>query len=424
LSARLSTHAHPALSWSLALVVYVVVSYPYHAVLLTTFGGYPQAVYIALCGFGLLLLFAHRRTAMPVEYSRVTGLVIAAFVGVMALSYLHTRNPTVIRELLLLGIVILVFLRIRGVDALMVLRALVYIAVIFLLPALVVVALFYSGAIDWPNWRVERLGLAPSNPVLVRGLIGNFEYYLPMWLAFVPHGSQIDHGFGLVFVRQPLVYIEPTDTWLYCAGLFWLAVADERMALRRLCIAVLGVTLAVSFSAAGVLATMGSVLICIGVYFGGRTLMLAVLGGFAVLVSLVPLEVLLGFVAENKAAQLEFYSENIQVLTEPTMFGNADFTKQGANYGLLTVLDRYGMVGLGYLLIALAVFAATAFHLLNDRQNLGWRRFPLFIGSAVTLAMTAKYPGLVPAMPALCLAATLSFRQYLRNPFDAAAVRS
>ena len=34
------------------------------------------------------------------------------------------------------------------------------------------------------------------------------EYYLPLWTALVPHAAVDEQGFGLAFVRQPLVFIE------------------------------------------------------------------------------------------------------------------------------------------------------------------------------------------------------------------------
>jgi hypothetical protein len=417
-------YAPPALTWATALILYAVISYPYHGVLLTVYGFYPQAIYVGACLLGLMLLFTHGHSAMPVEYSKASWIAIAGLLTVMCCTLVSTRNPTVIRDLLLLSLLVLIFTRLRGVDCLMLLRASIYLHVLFLLPALIIVALFYAGAIDWPTWRVERLGLSPANPLLVRAALGDFQYYLPWWLALVPHDLAMNQGFGLTFVRQPFVYIEPTDTWLYSGLMLWIAAADDRMPLRRFCIFILGTALAFSFSVAGILATAGAVMMCVGVVIGGRALVLGIAGGAVMLLSVLPIDMLLGLISENKVGQLQFYTDNIQILTNPTLFGSTEFGKPKVSYGLLTVLDRYGMVGLGYLLLVLVAFAVAAFHLLGDKRNLGWRRFPLFIGSAVALAMTMKYPGIVPAMPALALAASLSFRQYGRDPFEAAAVQS
>ncbi len=416
--------ANSALTWATAIVIYLVMSYPYHAIVLTGIDVFPQAIYAGLCLLGFALFFVHRHSPLPVEYSRITWLFVVGLLFVMSMTLLTTRNPTVVRELLLLGLALLLLLRVRGVDCLMVMRALVYVSVIVLLPAMIIVAMFYAGFIDGPTWRVERLGLGETNPLMIRGTIGSAEYYLPWFLAFVPHMASFDQGFGLVFVRQPLVYIEPTDTWLYSAGLLWFAVADRTMPLRILCIAVLGLALAVSYSVAGILATVGAALVCVGVYVGGRTLVLAIVGGIAMLFSVLPLDFLLSLIAENKANQLEFYTDNLKVLSNPTLFGSADFAeRQDVNYGMLSVIDRYGLVGFGFAVLALIAFALMAFHLLNDKENLGWKRFPLFVGSAVSLAMTAKYPGIVPAMPIMSLAAALSFRQFQMSPFTAAAIR-
>jgi hypothetical protein len=180
----------------------------------------------------------------------------------------------------------------------------------------------------------------------------------------------------------------------------------------------------VSFSVAGILATVGAALVCVGIVVGGRMLVFGIIGGIALVFSVLPLDFLLNLIAENKASQLEFYTDNLKVLSNPTLFGSTDFAeRQDVNYGILSVIDRYGFVGFGVAVLCLLAFALMAFHLLSDEKNLGWKRFPLFIGSAVSLAMTVKYPGIVPAMPTMCLAAALSFRQFQMNPFASAALR-
>ena len=106
-------------------------------------------------------------------------------------------------------------------------------------------------------------------------------------MALIPHSHElIDQGFGIQFIRQPLMYIEPTDTWFYMVGLFSIAVADVGLAFRGACVALLGAALVLSFSVAGIIATLLALLICGAAFVGGRGLALVLVlgGGIALMV--------------------------------------------------------------------------------------------------------------------------------------------
>src|SRR5207248_8195108 len=91
----------------------------------------------------------------------------------------------------------------------------------------------------------------------------------------VPHSWDVaDQGFGLHLIRQSFLYMEPTETWYYLAGLFWIVLADEKMPGRGPCLVVLGIALALSFSVFGILATAGALMLVAAMWLGGRSLVL------------------------------------------------------------------------------------------------------------------------------------------------------
>jgi hypothetical protein len=421
LSAAPSQATDTLVAWIGAAALYLVVSYPYHAILLSWLGPFPQAVYGVVSILAIALLFARARPTLALEYQKPAFAAACALAFTMLVTFAVHRNPTVIRELLLLGLLCALLFRARGEETLKLLRAMTLIHVAFLVPAMIVVALFYGGLIDWPTWRVERLGFGPANPLFIRSDYADFEYYLPLWTALIPHAAVDEQGFGVAFVRQPLVFIEPTDTWLYSTALFWYAIADPRMPLRKFCIGVLALALLVSFSVAGILATAGAIVLCVAVSIGGRAMVpLAILAG-ALLLMAVPLETLLNLIGANKGEQLVFYRENVTVLDNLTLLGNAPAAdEEPTSYGFLIVPYRYGLVGAAVILGVIAAMAFASLRLLGDAATLGWRRFPLFIGCFVSLVMLAKYPGIVPAMETLSLAAALSLRQRVLDPFSRA----
>jgi hypothetical protein len=300
---------------------------------------------------------------------------------------------------------------------------LIYICVGALLVAMIVVVLFNLEVIDNPSWLVERLGLDPANPVVIRQVWADGDYYMPCWLALVPRIGLEDQGFGLHFTRQPFIYIEPTDTWYYTAGLFWFAIADTSLPGRRFCLVILGIALAVSFSVAGVLATLAAVAICIGMTIGGRKLVFLLVGAGLLLLAIIPLDTLLKFLGGNKSNEFHYYKENVTVFTDLTLFGHAPSTDEPKSYGVLAVLYRYGEIGAGMMFIVVLALAAATFEILRDRAVLGWRRFPLFMGCFVSLAVLTKFTEIVPVMPTICLTAALSVRQMRMDPFRLGLLR-
>jgi hypothetical protein len=356
-------------------------------------------------------MFSRRRTQEPLELRQPTVLVVCLLACSMLITLGLEHNPTVIRDLLLLGMLATLIFRARGSEMVQIVRALIHISAIALVPAMLVVALFYTGLIDWPSWHVDRLGLSSNNPLSIRAGLGNYDYYLPLWIALVPHVGVTDQGFGLQFVRQPFVYIEPTDTWLYTAGLFWLAVADSKLPARGICISILGLALALSFSVAGVLATVAAAMFCIAMAAGGGTLVMLLLGAVATLFALLPIDQMLALVGSNKADQFAYYATNVSVLSDLTVFGHSGSPdEQPLSYGLLIVLNRYGVIGAAVILGVIVAMSLACFRLLRDASALGWRRYPIFIACFVSLVMLTKYPGIVPAMPAICLGAALGLR--------------
>jgi hypothetical protein len=416
--------SRPVLAWGAAVALYISISYPYQALILPWLDAYPQALYAFCCLAGILFLLLCSSRPAALEYRTPTAIALYALAATMLLTFAVSRNLTAIRELLLLVMIAVLVLRSRGQANIDVVRALIHLNVLILIPAILVVGLFYAEIIDWPTWRVERLGLASANPLMLRAERADFEYYLPLWLAVVPHIRDVaDQGFGLTFIRQPLVFIEPTDTWLNTAGLFALAIADRQLAFRKLSLAVLAFALAISFSLAGVLAMFAGILFCVAA-FGGRLLVLAALGAVLALLAMFPIDQLLLLVGSNKAEQLEFYSENVSILNTISLFGvNVPPDEQELVYGFLVVLQRYGIVGSVVAVAVLIVLGIACFRLLMDKAVLGWRRFPVFVAGIVSLVMLAKYPGIVPAMPLLCLATGLSLRQLRMDPLTRALLK-
>jgi hypothetical protein len=245
----------------------------------------------------------------------------------------------------------------------------------------------------------------------------DFNYHLPLWVAVVPHAAAVEQGFGLSFTRQSFLYTEPSDVWYFMAGAFWIAVADTRMPARTLCLVVLGVALALSFSVFGILVTAVALMFAVGSALGGRLLMACVAAAILAGVTLVPLEDWVRLLGSNKADEFSFYTQNVTVFSDLTLLGHvASQKEQPLSYGFLTVLYRYGVVGFAVNVCVSAMILWAGFRLLNERAALGWRRFPLFIGCFVSVALLIKGTAIVPTMAALILGAALGFRQARLDP--------
>jgi hypothetical protein len=421
------TEVQPALPpfviWITAVLIYFVATYPFQPVIFLWLGPWPQISYGLLCLLGIAVLCAYPKQGFIVQYRRPTIFVVGLLASTMLVTLTLYQNPTVVRDLLLLTLVVLLMFKARGTATLRIIRALIYICVAALVPAMLIVALFNAHVIDWPSWNVDRLGLLPGNPLLNRQNYGDQDFFLPYWLSVVPQIPIADQGFGLHFTRQPLIYIEPTDTWYYTAGLLWLAVADTKMPARRFCIAVMTIALAVSFSVAGVLATIAATVLCAAMTLGGRKLVfLFIVAGLLVFAS-VPVERLIALVGSNKADEFHYYQDTVTVFNNLTLFGNPASDDQPQSYGALVVLYRYGIVGSGVFLVVVGALTLASFGLLRDRAILGWRRFPLFMSCFISLVVLSKYPGIVPSIPALCLAGALSFRHIEMDPFSLVLLR-
>lgn len=409
--------------WVTAGLFYLVSTYPFQPVVFPWLGPWPQATYVVLCLAGIATMFCFGGAGFGGEYRKRSIIAIALLLGTMTVTLVRYKNPTVVRDMLLLAFIVVLFFRTRGTANLRIIRALTYICVAFLVPAMIVVSMFNAGLLDEPSWSVDRMGFAPGNPLLNRQTWADGEFFLPWSVAVVVRLPVIDQGFGLHFTRQPLVFIEPTDTWYYTAALFWFAVTDVKMAARGFCLVILGIALIVSFSVAGILGTVGAGLICGAMRVGGRKLVLLLIVGVGLLISSVPLDHLIALLGSNKADQFHYYKENVTVFSTLSLFGNPASDDQVKSYGALVVLYRYGVIGAAVMLVVVLGIAAAAFSLLSDRAVLGWRRIPLFVGSFVSLVVLIKYPGIIPVMPALCLAGTLSYRQTRLDPFTLSLVR-
>jgi hypothetical protein len=138
----------------------------------------------------------------------------------------------------------------------------------------------------------------------------------------------------------------------------------------------------------------------------------------------IPLYDFVRVLGSNKADELSFYAQNVTVFKDLTLLGHAASQRdQPLSYGFLTVLYRYGIVGFAVNLCVSVAILWAAFRLLKDAATLGWRRFPLFIGCFVSVALLVKGTAIVPTMAALCLAAALGIRQAGLNPLFQAARR-
>jgi hypothetical protein len=184
-------------------------------------------------------------------------------------------------------------------------------------------------------------------------------------------------------------------------------------------VVIMGIALALSFSVAGILATLGAIAFCMAIAVGGRGMAFLVVAAALTLFAVVPIDQILALVGSNKAEQFSFYRDNVTVLNSLTLFGNGVSTdEQPRSYGLLVVLYRYGVIGAIALSAVMVAMAIAAFRLLREAHTLRWRRYPLFMACFVALVLLAKYPGIVPAMPAISLVASMSLRQTRMDPFS------
>jgi hypothetical protein len=333
----------------------------------------------------------------------------------MLMTFAVHVNLTVIRELLLLTVVATA-VRAMSAGDMGLTRAFIYITAVAFLPAFIAVTLFYAHWLDWPTWAAEHLNLSETNPLLTRA--GDFDFYVPLWVAVIPHAVAIDQGFGLNFVRQTFVYIEPTDVWYFVSGPFWIALADTKMPARTMCLTVMGIALALSFSVFGILVTAIAIMLAAAMMLGGRALVAGICITMLVALPFVPLYEWVQLLGSNKADEVRFYAENVTVLRDVTLLGHPALqVEQPLSYGFLTVIYRYGIVGFGVTVgVALAILWA-GFRLLGDKV-LGWRQYPLFIACFVSVAQLVKGTTVVPTMAALSLAMAIGIRQGRLGPFN------
>jgi hypothetical protein len=404
--------------WIAAVGLYFVASYPSQGVAYSWCGDAAQIVFVILgVVAALAILLLPRGDAM--QYPKLIWIAS----GVLALTMLATlvayANLTVVREFILL-FVIAASVRMLASGELDLARAFIYVTVAALIASFLAVSMFYAHWLDWPSWSVERLGLAETNPLRTRQFNADFDFYLPLWMAVVPspttHGVT-EQGFGLAFVRQSFVYIEPSDVWYAVAGWFGIALVDTKMPARTLCLVVLGLALALSFSVFGILVTVLAVVFAFAMAVGGRWLVAAAVLAILAILPFIPIYEWVQMIGSNKADELAFYVQNVTVLSDLTLLGHAASQKeQPISYGFLIVLYRYGMVGFAVMLCVSIAILWAAFRLLRDQAVLGWRRFPLFIACFTSVALLVKGGTIVPTMAALTLATALGIRQNRLDP--------
>jgi len=402
--------------WVAAAALYFVASYPYQGVLYSWCYDFAQVTFVVLGVVGAVATLSVQR-GQPLQYRWSMGIAICALALTMLATLAAYGNLTVVRELLLLVLIAAATRAMMTGDPWLV-RAFIYLTVVALIPSYLATAMFHVHWLDQSSWGVESLNLSDTNPLVLRQINGADDFYLPLWVAVVPVGPAIDQGFGLHFMRQTFVYIEPTDVWYFVSGPFWIALADSRMPARRLCLVVLGVALTLSFSVFGILATFLALMCAAAMVLGGRLLLSLV--GVIVLAVLyfVPLYDWVQLIGGNKADEVDFYVQNVTVLSDVTLLGHAAASQgdRPISYGFLDVIYRYGIVGFSVTLcVAIAILWA-AFRLLSDARALGWRRYPLFIACFVSVAMLVKGTTIVPTMAALSLAAGIGFRRRNLSP--------
>jgi hypothetical protein len=150
----------------------------------------------------------------------------------------------------------------------------------------------------------------------------------------------------------------------------------------------------------------------------GPLAVFCIAGAAVLLIVNVPLDKLISLVGSNKKDQLQFYATNVDVFSSLTVFGNPPLANdQTQSYGALMVIYRYGVVGAAVFGTIYVALGAASFRLLLDKARLGWRRYPLFIGCFVPLVLQTKYPGIVPVVPAICVAVGLSTQLERTSPF-------
>lgn len=403
------------MAWIGAASLYFVASYPFQGVIYSWCGDSAQIAFVVLGGVSALAtLSMQRRDVFP--YRRATWVVTGGLTLTMLTTLAIYGNLTVVRELLLL-VAVAAAVRAASAGETELLRAFVYVTVVAFIPAFLGTAMFYAHWIDWPSWSVEHLGLPDTNPLRIRQQSGDFDYYLPLWISVVPNAPARDQGFGLSFVRQSFLYTEPSALWYFVAGPFWIALADTRMPARRLCLAVLGIALLLSFSVFGILVTAAALTFAAAMALGGRLLVSFLAIGIVVALPFVPVNDWVQLLGSNKADELAFYTQNVTVFSDLTLLGHAASHKeQPLSYGFLAVLYRYGIVGFAANLCASAAILWASFRLLRDAATLGWRRFPLFVACFLSVALLVKGTAIVPTMAALSLAAALGVRQRRLDP--------
>jgi hypothetical protein len=406
----------PYRAWIGAAALYFVASYPYQGVLYSWCQDFAQVTFVIL-GVVAAVAFLSAQRGQLSQYRWSLGIAICALALTMLATLAAYGNLSVVRELLLL-VVIATATRAMMLGDQRLVRAFIYLTVLALIPSYLATVMFYAHWLDWPSWGVEYLHLSDGNPLLLRHINGDADFYLPLWATVIWNVPAADQGFGLNFLRETFVYIEPTDVWYFVSAPFWIALADRRMPARTLCLVVLGAALALSFSMFGILVTSVAVMLAAAMALGGRLLLSLLVVTVLVVLRFIPLYNWVQLLGSNKADEIDFYVQNVTVLSDVTLLGHAASQQgdQQITYGFLTVIYRYGLVGFGVTLcVAIAILWA-AFRLLGDAKVLGWRRYPLFIACFVSVAMLVKETTIVPTMAALSLAAGIGFRSRNLSP--------
>ena len=186
---------------------------------------------------------------------------------------------------------------------------------------------------------------------------------------------------------------------------------------RGPCLVVLGIALALSFSVFGILATAGALMLVAAMWLGGRSLVLLLTVATLAALPFIPLDKWVRVLGSNKAEQVAFYSQNVEVFSNLTLLGHgASQHEQPTSYGFLIILYSYGIVGFAVSLGVTAAALWATFRLLGEASTLGWRRFALFVACLVSIALLIKNTSIVPTMPAICLGAALGLRQARLHP--------
>lgn len=334
----------------------IVAAHPGSPVLFQLLGPDYRLGYPIWCLYGCLMVYctihASGRRDLKLEatrwiswYRSVLGLVLMS----LALQSIVTLNYSALRE-----ISAAIFLCAVSFLATRQIRDLAIYAIIatclFQLVSIVAVATFVGLDIPLNDWSVDNLRwISSSNPAYGRG---DFDYWaMPAYLTVIPvecPPSEIVLGYRAQ--RYPLLHSEATFVWAAALPALFAATFGRGFGGWRVLVIVISfASLLMCPGVWGLLVATFTLFVAV-LAQNGRTVLL--LGTICALILMAAvgywLEPALTILGGNKASQLAYFREKIDLSSLLSVWGNSeanDVEHQRRSYGQLFVLYRYGLVG-------------------------------------------------------------------------------